>query len=323
MKKIKIILCFIVMIFGLNYLSSCISEKTPPEEFKPEVSFLLQSIDSSSINFNIQVTEPKNVTIEEIYISLYDGSNKEVELTSNDGIYKVGLTKEITFDSLESSHSYKIDFSFDYFLGEEKKENIVIYSYDFVTSKKKMEVSGTISNWKLDTSLVTFDATIKDEDNIVTDLKICLYSGAELVAKLDTTDGLKIGTNLACTFDTLLPMKEYSVILFATFTFDGQQYIDYKLDGKSFKTIDFSYLPTVEISNLLLAKDIVTFDLTVLDEFKVLTSLSINILDSNDTFLVDLILKGGIESGEHTIEFNLLEPKKEYKIKVLANYSYG
>ena len=66
MKKIKLILSFIMMTLSICYLSSCMRNSIEPKVYmyNPEVTF-------STMEFDLKVVEPEEILVKEIYIKLY------------------------------------------------------------------------------------------------------------------------------------------------------------------------------------------------------------------------------------------------------------
>ncbi|MDE6656293.1 MAG: hypothetical protein K2J85_04795, partial [Anaeroplasmataceae bacterium] len=325
MKKIKLILSFFIMTICLSYLSSCISK-----EAEPKIYMFNPKIDFSSINFDIKVIEPEEILIKEIYIKLYNNNQLESTLSSKDGLHRVGASEDIEFNALLSETEYRIDFSFDYFVGKHMLEDEVIYSYSFKTTENNTGVTGEILNWSLgDPSLdviyenVKFDAIFKDENSIVTDVNVYLKRGNETAYRIGMKDGLKIGPNYNCEIGPLPPNSDYEVILCATFTYEGQQYIDLPLTKKEFRTDNlYDLIPFAELKDISVIGDVVVFDLQITDYFQILTGVSVVLTDLKDNIISELTMADGIRIGSANkgCRFSKLLPNTSYNIRVLADY---
>lgn len=302
---------------GIFYLTSCIRKNV-----EPEIYMFNPTVDFSTATFDIKVIEPEEILIKEIYLNLYKENELETTRSSKDGIHKVGTTEDITFDLLSPSTEYRIDFSFDYVFGDYIEKDAVIYSYSFKTLENTTGVSGKISNWLLINDVLKFDAIFLDENYIIDELNIYLKLDDEIITVLDKTTGfLHTGQNNICRFESLLPKSDYSVLLCASFTYEDKVYKDLLLDKKEFKTNNYSFLPYASFSNVQLKEDVITFDLTIHDNYHTLTKLLVLITDSKDNVLSKLSMDDGLILGRNKDQsFTGLWSNSTYTLSVVADY---
>ncbi|MDE6407838.1 MAG: leucine-rich repeat domain-containing protein, partial [Anaeroplasmataceae bacterium] len=316
MKKLKMMISLFITILSVFYLSSCIRKDIEPKVymFNPEVDF-------STINFDLKVVEPEEILIKEIYIKLYKENELETTLSSQDGINIVGTTEDIKFQMLVPQTQYKIEFSFDYLVGKYNDEDIVVYSYGFVTPENKPGVSGQILDDYFSAASVTFNVAYADENDLTKDFNIYLKQGDKLIDSLTIYKGN--GLRVGCTFGPLPPNENYTILLCATFEYEGKQYEDLILDKIEYDTNNYTYVfyPTANFSNIRLNEDVITFNLSLQSRYCMITNLIVVLVDAKENIIAQLSLEDDLRIGKNeNCKFDGLYPSKSYTIQVIADY---
>lgn len=322
MKKLQYFFTFLILIFGVCLLFSCSNKGD-----RPKVKLFSLDVDFSSITFDIKVTEPEDVIIKEIYVSLYQETEVVETLTSKDGIQKVGVTESIGFYMLNPNTQYEIAISFDYSKGVHQTGNATIESFILTTKKNDTGIIAEISNFFLSTKEVSFDAVLDDPNDLVEVVNIYLYEGESLLYSLSTLENLQLDKNMQCLFSLLPPNSSFTIFLCVTFTSNqGKEYKDLVIAKKDFMTSNYSLEPNAYFLDVYFNYDEVRFKVNFNNSYQLLLDAVIQLVDSRETIIYEYVINDFLnfnKSKEYKVE--KLKSNKTYKLRVIGRYKtpYG
>ena len=240
---------------------------------------------TESITFDLTVIDPDIVTEDNTIIAILylDGVETGDELILNpDSLFG------ITFPGILSNTLYSVSVILDYDLdnGNGIIEELVIAEATIRTNKKDRP-SAELINVESDKVSITFDVDVIDEHFTIQPgtLKAVLLEDGVITG---IEFPLTAGVITTVVFDGILSDTRYSVRVVTDYNLneDTDDEIDFLMDYEFINTIEKDMI-TAEISNFILGKTEITFDVNIID----LDSVSTNNLQA-------VLYKDGIATGD-------------------------
>ncbi len=301
-----------------DYLLSEVLESTVARE-AISASVTYTSLVGTTLTMDVEIEDPDNTLTGNLKVVLYDSEGATAFVYDQTDGLVVGNNSNIEFTGLLNNEPYYIYVFADYDL----YDTINTFTDELLVTSQRIETDaldpmfGTITSINSDLTSITFTANIEDLDGVYTsNLRAYLYLASDLENAIDDID-LVVGSNTK-TFTGLNTDTSYVIKIMTDYNLNSKagDLTDRLLDQASIDTL-IKVAPSINVNNLQITEDDVTFILSVNDQFGVYQPTTLTA-----TLYVDGILRTSKALTTDFVSFDLSSflADQEFEIVITGDY---